>query len=158
MKSALCTRCHNALWDSHYLSVDNSDTQIEQQCSGDNNRWPGDIYHPDFLEGYPAYFDVSVQNTFLPYSEFGYCSWCSCQCRRTGKDSKYDSDIFATGRLFYFESLGHWTPTVAVCMFWRLAIWSVLLSSLLVSQAVCNLHEQLSVCVYSIFNTRMVWF
>jgi len=42
--------------------MDNKGAVREQHCGESNNR-PGDIYHPDFMLGKPAYFDVSVQNS-----------------------------------------------------------------------------------------------
>ena len=34
----------------------------EQNCS----RRPGDVYHPDFMDGRPGYFDVTIGNSLLP--------------------------------------------------------------------------------------------
>jgi len=37
----------------------------DQKVSADNQSWPGDLYHPDFFQGCPAFFDASVCNTLL---------------------------------------------------------------------------------------------
>ena len=61
---------------------------------------------PDFLEGRPAYFDVSVRNTFLPQ----YIVNLLPMQEDGEKDDKYGSDVSATSGLFYplvVESLGH---------------------------------------------------
>ena len=56
-------RRHNALCDVvfHALLQDNSGCKREQRCGSSLDR-PGDVYHPDFLYGKPAYFDVTVRN------------------------------------------------------------------------------------------------
>ena len=58
----------NALRDviyHHLLSWD-SNCKLEQVCSSSNNKRPGNIYHPDFLDELPAYFDITVRNSLLP--------------------------------------------------------------------------------------------
>ena len=51
------------IWQS--LILDNPQTSKEQRCDSSNSR-PGDILHPDFILGKPAFFDVSVRNSFIP--------------------------------------------------------------------------------------------
>ena len=51
------------IWQA--LLVDNPRATQEQHC-GVNNSRPGDIFHPDFVQGKPAYFDVSVRNSLQP--------------------------------------------------------------------------------------------
>ena len=58
-------RRHNALCDLIYNAFleDNSDVQKEQKVFGESAaRRPGDIFHPDFYNGHPTYFDVSVRS------------------------------------------------------------------------------------------------
>ena len=50
----------------HTLSQDNSNVWLEERIWGATIQRPGDIYHPDFSDGHPAYFDVSVRNTLQP--------------------------------------------------------------------------------------------
>ena len=39
---------------------------MEQRCLADRRDRPGDVYHPSFLNGRPAYFDLTVRNTLQP--------------------------------------------------------------------------------------------
>ena len=50
----------------HHLLSDVSSCKLEQGCSAFNYKKPGDIFHPDFLDGLPAYFDITVHNSLLP--------------------------------------------------------------------------------------------
>ena len=52
---------HDAICDViwHTLLQDHSGCKKEQHFSTDLYR-PGDVFHPDFQYGKPAYFDVSV--------------------------------------------------------------------------------------------------
>ena len=63
-------RRHDALRDIiwHALQQDNSKVRREQTIFGDNRSRPRDVYHPDFTNGKPTYFDVSVRNTLQPSS------------------------------------------------------------------------------------------
>jgi len=45
------------------MLLDNPGVLREQRVSGDNQFRPGNLYHPDFCQGHPAFFDVSVHNT-----------------------------------------------------------------------------------------------
>ena len=49
------------LW--HALLSDKKSCRTEQNCSANNQSRPGDIYHPDFLNGNPAFSDISVCNS-----------------------------------------------------------------------------------------------
>ncbi|XP_062511254.1 uncharacterized protein LOC134187153 [Corticium candelabrum] len=61
-------KCYNAISEViwHALLVDNRDSKQEQKCGGESNNRIGDVFHPDFLEGRPAFFDVSVRNSMQP--------------------------------------------------------------------------------------------
>ena len=48
------------------LLQDNPQVKREQRLSGSSGDRPGDIFHPDFADGRPTYFDVSVRNSLLP--------------------------------------------------------------------------------------------
>ena len=58
---------HDALCDIvfHTLLEDHSGTRREQHCGGYDNSRPGDVYHPDFLLGRPAYFDITKLSILL---------------------------------------------------------------------------------------------
>ena len=49
------------LWSLLCIKPCSSDVLWEQGISSDQSR-PGDIYHPDFFLGHPAYFDISVRS------------------------------------------------------------------------------------------------
>ena len=57
----LCIRRHNALCDIALLE-DSVDVQREQGVSGESASRPGDVFHPDFHNGHPTYFDISVRS------------------------------------------------------------------------------------------------
>ena len=58
-------RRHDTLSDVrfHALLVDNANCRREQRCSSDNSTRPGDVFHPDFDQGRPTYFDLKVRNS-----------------------------------------------------------------------------------------------
>ena len=61
-------RRHDALVNIfHYaLLQDHPGVLKEQRASFDDSSRPGDIFHPDYQLGHPAYFDVSVCSTTQP--------------------------------------------------------------------------------------------
>ena len=61
-------RRHDALRDVifHSLLLDNTSTRREQRISGDPSDRPRDIYHQDFSDSKPTYFDLSVCNSLKP--------------------------------------------------------------------------------------------
>ena len=58
---------HKALRDTiwHALLQDNNNAVRKQHC-GEGNSRPGDVYHPNFQQGKPAYFDISVRSSLQP--------------------------------------------------------------------------------------------
>ena len=58
----MCICRHDALCDViyHALLQDNTGCRKEQQCAGSQLHCPGDVFHPDFVYGKPAYFNVTV--------------------------------------------------------------------------------------------------
>ena len=58
-------RCHDALVNilHHALLQDHPGVLKEQRASFDDSSCPGDLFHPDYQLGHPAYFDVSVWST-----------------------------------------------------------------------------------------------
>ena len=58
-------RRHDALVNIIYnaLSQDHPGVLREQRASYDDGLRPGDVIHPDFQHGRPAYFDVSIRCT-----------------------------------------------------------------------------------------------
>ena len=73
------------------------------------------------------------------------------------KDGKHNDDVTKAGSMFYplvLETLGFWSPhslkTLKI-----IAKRAAIYNSITSSQAVCNLHEQLSVTLWK-FNARML--
>ena len=64
----ICIRRHDALTSILFYSMQlgNPGVLHEQRISGDNQSQSGDLYHPDFCQSCPVFFDVSVQNTLFP--------------------------------------------------------------------------------------------
>ena len=46
--------------------MNNPGVMRQQGVCGDNHSEPCDLYQPDFCQGRPAFFDVSVRNTLSP--------------------------------------------------------------------------------------------
>ena len=57
-------RRHNALCDIIYYALleDSADACREQGVFGESASRPGDVFHPDFHNGRPTYFDISVKS------------------------------------------------------------------------------------------------
>ena len=54
-------RRHNTLCDiiNYALLEDSADVRQEQGVSGESASRPGDVFHPDFHNGHPTYFDIN---------------------------------------------------------------------------------------------------
>ena len=160
-RRALRTKRHNYLRDIvfHHLLSDDSGCKLEQGCSTFNYKKPGDIFHPDFLDGLPAYFDITVRNSLLPQfiTVAATCPGAAADAGEREKDKKHNDDVTHAGALFYplvVESLGFWSAhsleTLKI-----IAKRAALHNNITVSQSVCNLHEQLSVCLWK-NNARLI--
>ena len=104
-RRALRTKRHNALTDIlfHYVLSDNSDCKIEQGCSSTNYKKPGDIFHPDFLDGRSAYFDLTVRNSLFPniISVAATQPGAAAEAGERYKDGKHNEDVTRAGSTFY---------------------------------------------------------
>ena len=159
-RRALRTMRHNALRDViyHHLS-DNNGCKLEQICGSSNYKRPGDIYHPDYLDGVPAYFDVTVRNSLLPQfvSLAATNPGAAAEAGEKEKDSKHDDEVTRVGAVFYplvIESLGLWYPQ-SLEILKIIARREALQSNISISQSVCKFHEQLSVCLWK-YNSRII--
>ena len=58
----MCIRCHNALCDIIYYALLEDGTKVHQVqgLSGESASHPGDVFHPDFCNRHPTYFDISA--------------------------------------------------------------------------------------------------
>ena len=84
-------RHHDALVDivCHALSQSHSGVLKERVSYEDNSR-PGDVYHPDFQHGHPAYFDVSVRSTTQPsHISFSSCAGVAAAAGEIAKDQRH---------------------------------------------------------------------
>ena len=116
-KTIIAYQKHNALRDVlfQYLISDNSDCKVEQGCSSNNYKKPGDLFHPDFLDGRSAFFDITVCNSLLPRF-IAIATTYPGEAADAGereKDLKHDDDVLQAGSQFFplaVEALGMWSP------------------------------------------------
>ena len=108
---------HDALRDIvyHALRMDNPGVRTEQRCQGDHQDRPGDIFHPDFQDGRPAYFDVTVRNTLQPafLAEGAIRPGVAAEAGEAAKDLHHAAAVEQAGGVFLplaVESFGVWTP------------------------------------------------
>ena len=109
-------RRHDALCDFvfHALLQDNSGCKREQRCGSGLDR-PGDVYHPDFLYGKPAYFDVTVRNPLQGslLSQSAVTAGVAASRGEVEKDAHHEEAVLGAGGIFIplaVESLGLWSP------------------------------------------------
>ena len=117
-KNSLRSKRHDALRDTIYnaLLIDDKGTLLEQTFSSQNNNRPGDVYHPNFLFGRPAYIDLTIRNTVqLKFVANSANSAGSAAAEgELEKDLKYKEAVADSGALFFplaVEMYGCWTPT-----------------------------------------------
>ena len=138
--------------------MDNGNCRKEQRCNTDTCARPSDIFHPAFEQGCATYFDVTVTNTMQPsyLTQTAYSVGNAAAAGERGKDQHHEANVTSTGSIFHplvCESLGLWSPhslEVLKTIVRRLSFKR----NLTVSQAVSNIHEQLSVKLY---NAKMIW-
>ena len=129
-------------------------------CSSDSSTRPGDMFHPDFEQACPTFFDIEVRNSLQPLYIIQAAHLAgAAQKPVRGKKNNHDAQVTATGSIFHplvWESLGLWSPrslqllkTIAR----RLSFKGNLMIT--VSQATNNVHEQLSVKLW-LCNAKMV--
>ena len=154
-------RCHDALcgiiW--HALLQDNSNATQEQRATGDSQRRPGDVYHPDFLDSCPTFFNISVRNSLQPnhLNEASTSAGVAAASGEAEKDAKHHPSVEQVGGRFVplmVESLGLWSP-YARYMLRSIASRSTFKNDLSSSAAQKNPLEQLSVKLFS-YNAKMI--
>ena len=102
-KTNLIIKHHDALCDVIFntLLVDDSRCQREQRCSSDSGKKPGNILHPNFQHGLPAYFNVTARNSLQP----SYLVQAACYAgaaAEAGEDEKvlqHQTMVSATGSI-----------------------------------------------------------
>ncbi|XP_062522930.1 uncharacterized protein LOC134197601 [Corticium candelabrum] len=90
---------------------ENKQVKKEQNCSGYDSSRPRDVYHPDFMDGRPRYFCVTIRNSLQPSYilkaaiRFG----AAAEAAEFEKDARHEANVTTAGGLLYplvFESLG----------------------------------------------------
>ena len=152
---------HNALRDTIYnaLLIDDKGTLLGQRFSSQNNNRSGDVYHPNFLFGRPAYFDLTIRNTvqlkFVANSANSAGS--AAAAGELEKGLKYEEAVADSGALFFplaVETYGCWT-FASLHTIKTTASKVVTATSIPFTQANSNLMQQLSVNLWK-FNARMI--
>ena len=153
---------HNAISEViwHALLVDDRDSKREQKCGGESNNRPGDVFHPDFLEGRLAFFYVSVRNSMQPsyFSKAAIKPGAAAEAAEIEKDEKHDKVITQEGGHFYpliVETFGHWSPSSLETLK-TIASKASSMNSIPFSQAYSNLMEQLSVRLWQ-HNAKLLY-
>ena len=151
-------RHHNALCDIIYYALleDSADVRWEQGVSGESASRPGDVFHPDFHNGPPTYFDISVRSAV--YS--GIISHSASALGFAVLKGEMEKDAWhknLAGGVFFplvVDNFGVWTPSSfeVLC---SIARSSTLRNGLSVSIAFHHLVERLSVQLYR-YNARMI--
>ena len=110
-------RRHDALVDivCHALSQSHPGVLKEQRVSGEDHSRPGDVYHPDFLSGRAAYFDLSVRSTTQPsyISSASSCAGVAAAAGELAKDQRHQDVVEEAGCDFIplvVETFGVWSP------------------------------------------------
>ena len=114
---------HNALVSivHHALLQDHPGVLHEQGIASDQSR-PGDIYHPDFVLGRPAYFDLSVRCTTQPsfISSAASQAGVAAAASEEAKDDCYLFSVNDHGGYFIplvCETFGVWSPFALLTLF-----------------------------------------
>ena len=138
--------------------MDNPRAAREPHCSVDNNR-PGDIFHPDFAQGKPAYFDVSVRNSlqlqFL--CRAAYLTGAAGEAGEMAKDARHEEGVIAAGGIFsplVVETLGLWT-TQSLKTLRLIATRASALSGITRGLSFSNLIQQLFVKLWYILQLKV---
>ena len=157
----LRTKRHNALCDVLFnaLLVDDSRCRREMRCDSTSEAMPGDINHPDFEQGLPTYFDLTVRNSLQPayLIKAATCAGAAAEAGELEKDQRHDSLVSSTGSIFYpvvVESLGLWSPN-SLQVLKTISRRTSFHNDATVSQCMCNLLQQLS-CKLWLYNARMI--
>ena len=141
------------------LLQDNRQVKREQRIFSSSAVRPGDIFHPDFSDGKPTYFDISVRNSLLPHflSRASLVAGVASSAGEMDKDAKYDHNVSSAGCVFFplvVETLGLWTDS-SISLLRRIAARTTLHSGVSQGQAFHNLLQQLSVKLWS-YNAKML--
>ena len=144
---------------NHCLLKENAGTRREQGCSTLSFDRTGDVYHPDFSQGKPAYFDVLVRNSFSPSHIINAASKAgvAAEAGECEKDLQHDENVAAAGGIFYtliVETYGVWSMH-SLEVLKSIAKKTSLFNGWTFSRTLCDLHEQLS-CKLWQYNAKLI--
>ena len=128
----------------HNLLIDNPGVLREQRCSFNKGDRSGDVYHPNFVQGKPAFFDVTVRNSSTDncVNNCSFQAGAAAEAGEMAKDLRHDANVTASGGVFYplvVESFGTWSAHSLEVL--KTVVRKTSLSQALsISRAVCNLH------------------
>ena len=113
---------------------------------------PGDVYHPDFLHGKPAYFDVTVRNLLqdILLSQSAVTASIAASRGEVKKDAHHKETVLGAGRIFItsaVETLGVWSPD-SLRILREIAVRTTNRSGASTTLAVTIFIEQLSTCLW----------
>ena len=135
----------------HALLQDNSGCKREQRCGSGLDR-PGDVYHPDFVYGKPAYFDVTVRNPLQGslLSQSAVTAGVAASRGEVEKDAHHEEAVLGAGWIFIplaVESLGLWSPA-SLKILRDIAVRATNRSGVSAAVACHHFIEQLSICLW----------
>ena len=81
----------------HALSQSHSGDIKEQHVSCEDHSCPGNVYHPDFQYGHPAYFDVSVYSTTQSSHIFSSCAGVTAAAGELAKGQRHQDAVEEAG-------------------------------------------------------------
>ena len=157
----LRVRRHNALCDIIYYALleDNSEVRREQGVSGESSSRPGDVFHPDFHNGHPTYFDISVRSSVHSgvITHSAVSPGFAALRGEMEKDARHRGLVEAAGGVFFplvVDNFGVWTPS-SIEVLRSVARTSTVRNGLSVSTSFRHLVERLCVQLYR-YNAKMI--
>ena len=106
------TKRHDGLSEVVYNALLTGDSRCrrEARCSSSNQTRPGDVYHPDFDRGLPAYFDLSVRSSLQPsfLTQAASHSGAASEAGEMEKDERHHLNVSSTGSIFIRSWLRLW--------------------------------------------------
>jgi len=152
---------HDALRDIlfHALLQDCSQVRREQRVTGDSQTRPGDIFHPDFSDGRPGYFDITVRQSLMPcfIARAAVTAGAAAVAGEQAKDHQHLARVEDAGARFFplvVESLGLWSDS-SLEILRVIAARAATRHGWTVARALSNLMQQLSVRLWQ-YNARML--
>ena len=91
---------HNALCEVIFQV---SQVKKGQNCSGYDSSRPGDVYHPDFMNRRPGYFDVTIRNSLQPsyILKAVLRPGAAAEAAEFEKNARHKANVTTAGGLFY---------------------------------------------------------